>query len=51
MVCGAYGGKESSIQGFDREIRKKTLGRPRHKWVIILYSIPQNRFHKMRVIS
>jgi hypothetical protein len=46
-VCGAYGGKKSSIQGFDRETRKKTLGRPRHKWVILLKSIPQNGFHKM----
>lgn len=32
-VCGAYGRKESSIQGFDRETRKKTIGRPRHKCV------------------
>jgi hypothetical protein len=50
-VCGAYGGKESSIQEFDRETRKKTLGRPRHKSVTILKSIPQNGFHKMQVIS
>jgi len=32
-VCGAHGGKESSIQGFDTETREKTFGRPRHNWV------------------
>jgi len=32
-VCDAYGRKESSIQGFDRETRRKTPVRPRHKWV------------------
>jgi hypothetical protein len=27
------GGKESSIQGFERETKNKSLGGPRHKWV------------------